>query len=136
MRKFARVALSLSALLAALTVSSRSNLFAGGPRPTLTAEDVTVAEGEVVEIILTLSAPSVDVVIADYHTAGRTAKDGLDYVDSSGPVIFFPGETTKTILLQTIDDSEVEKNEVFTVHIKSGQAGTPGGPTKVTIVNQ
>lgn len=36
---------------------------------------------------------------------------GLDYVYASGPLVFKPGETTKTIPITIREDSEVEINE-------------------------
>jgi hypothetical protein len=135
MNKFARLALSLSALLAATTAATRFSL-AGGPRPTITAEDVTVLEGQFAQIVLTLSAPNADYVIAQYHTAGRSAKADVDFGSGSGPVIFNPGETSKTILVPAYEDFDAEGDEIFVVHLKGSGANTPGGPIKVTIVNQ
>jgi bacillolysin len=55
-------------------------------------------------------------------TAGVTPGDGGDYQESEGTLTFGVGETTKTIYIPLLADSEVEPGETFTVTLD-----TPGG---------
>jgi hypothetical protein len=56
---------------------------------------------------------SVDYATADAFQFSATA--GIDYVPTSGTLIFGPGEGTKTITVSVIGDTEVELDEMFDI---------------------
>jgi subtilisin-like proprotein convertase family protein len=72
---------------------------------------------------VSLSAASATPVTVNYSTANGTALAGSDYEASSGTVTFAPGQTTRTILVRTLDDTAAEPNETFTVNL-SNAVGT------------
>ena len=93
-----------------------------GP-PTVTIDNVTVTEGDesTSNAVFTVSLDnfSSKIITIDYSTEdglpedGETAVAGLDYVAQTGTLIFEPGETTKTIEVQILEDTLNEVNENF-----------------------
>jgi streptogramin lyase len=74
-------------------------------------------------------------VSVTYATADGTATAGSDYTAvSSGTVFFAPGETTKTILIQTVDDTTIEVPETFTVNLSSPVGATISNGTGVATI--
>src|SRR5262249_29436166 len=57
---------------------------------------------------VTLTAANVAPVTVNYATADGTAYAGSDYTAASGTIAFAPGETSKTILIPTGDDTTLE----------------------------
>ena len=76
----------------------------------------------VAALTVSLSNPSGFPVTVDFSTADGTALAGADYNATGGTLTFAPGETTKTILVHTIDDANAETNETFVVNL-SGASG-------------
>ncbi len=68
---------------------------------------------------VSLSSTSAAPVTVSYAIANGTAVAGSDFVSASGTLTFAPGETTKTILVRTVDDSVGEPAETFTVNLSS-----------------
>jgi hypothetical protein len=66
---------------------------------------------------ISLSNPSAMAVDVMYSTANGSAQAGSDYVSTSGTITFLPGQTTRTIFVQTIDDAVSEGNETFIVNL-------------------
>src|SRR5207244_3355751 len=58
-----------------------------------------------------------------YSTADGTALAGTDYTATSGTLTFAPGETIKTIVIQTVDDTAIEVSETFTVNLSNPTGG-------------
>ncbi|MBC8355142.1 MAG: hypothetical protein H8E66_24465 [Planctomycetes bacterium] len=73
---------------------------------------------------VSLSLPSADPVTVDFDTFDGTASAGSDYTAASGTLTFAPGETSKTIIVPTTNDTDPEPNETFTVTISNPSAGT------------
>ena len=116
--------------------------------PMVRAFDASAPEGGTVEFTLSLSAPSGKQVTVQYETSSSTAQSGLragaqrtttsgtaesgtDFTPESGTVIFAPGETSKTVSVQTVDDAEDEENETLTLTLSSATNATlaPGSTT-------
>ncbi len=55
---------------------------------------------------VTLSNPSTDPVFVDFRTANDTAAVGVDYRLREGTVTFSPGETSKTITVEILPDTQ------------------------------
>lgn len=62
---------------------------------------------------VTLTSPSTDQVSVNYRTIDRSAKAGSDYKAASGSLMFSPGQTTKTVTIDVINDAAVEQTESF-----------------------
>jgi hypothetical protein len=76
---------------------------------------------------VSLSAPFPTSVSVNFTTANGTALAGSDYLATSGTLTFAPGQTTKTILVPTLDDAAFEGSETFTINLTA--------PSGVTIAN-
>ncbi len=79
------------------------------------------------------------VVTVDYFTQNGTALAGLKYVATNGTLIFAENDTSKTIVVPIINDTNVTGNEVFSVVLTNATGGaTLAGPTTVpvTIVDE
>ena len=87
--------------------------------PTVSVADAEVAEGGVLEFVVSLSKASPQAVTVDYATAGFTALSGSDFTAAAGTVTFGPGETTATVLVSTVDDSEIEFDEAMTLRLSN-----------------
>jgi hypothetical protein len=73
---------------------------------------------------VSLDAPSTSPISVSFSTANGTAIVGADYLAASGTLDFAPGETSRTILVRTLDDSTVEATETFTVTLTNPVGAT------------
>ena len=79
--------------------------------PELSIDDAPpVREGETAEFVVRLSAASSAAVTVAYRTADGTAVAGSDYTSTAGMLRFEPGDTSKTIAVQTIERRHVGGN--------------------------
>ena len=86
--------------------------------PTLSINDASpVEEGQASSFEVRLSASSTVAVTVSYRTVDGTALAGSDYTAVSGTLRFEPGETTRTISVETLADDLVEEAEQFTVEL-------------------
>jgi solute carrier family 8 (sodium/calcium exchanger) len=76
-------------------------------------------------------------VSCQFTTKEGTATANMDYKETSGTLEFGPGETSKFIDIEIIDDDQFETDEDFTVTISDPVGATLGGikTATVTIVN-
>ena len=73
---------------------------------------------------VSLDAPSSGPVAVNYSTASGTATSGPDFTPESGTLTFAPGQTSRTILVQTIDDTIPEPTETFSVNLSNPVGAT------------
>ena len=89
----------------------------------LTITDVSVKEPltgtTTATFTVTLAPTSSGPVSVNYATANGTASAGSDYVATSGPLVFAPGTSTKTVSVTVNGDLVPEGNESFTVTLSS-----------------
>jgi uncharacterized repeat protein (TIGR01451 family) len=89
--------------------------------PTLTIDDVTVAEGSSgstnAVFTVTLSPSLQTTVTVDYFTANGSATEPTDYTAVSGPLTFSPGQTTRNITVPVNGDTLIEGDESFFVNL-------------------
>ncbi len=90
--------------------------------PGLTVSDVTVQEpdtgSENADFTVTLRPVQTAAVTVDYATHDGTATAGQDYTAKSGTLTFAPGETTKTVSVPVLADTNVDENdENFTLDL-------------------
>lgn len=84
-----------------------------------------------------------DTVYVDYETLAGTAEEGSDFEPAKGTLCFAPGETSKTISINILDDDIFELDEYFYIHLtgvrtddaKTNEVPTTtlGLPSKATI---
>ena len=91
--------------------------------PTLSINDVTVAEGNtgttIATFTISLNIPSAQTVTVDYATANGAAAAGIDYQSTNGTLIFNPGQTSQPITVNINGDTLVEADENFFVNLNS-----------------
>src|SRR5262249_1514772 len=75
---------------------------------------------------VSLDYPSANPITVSYATTPGTALDGTNYTAASWTVVFAPGETSKTILVQTLDDGGADPTRSFTVSLSSPVNATLG----------
>ena len=94
----------------------------------LTSSVVTVSE-DASSLILTLERTNgtYGAVTVDYATQDGSAKASVDYQPAVGTVIFNDGESSKSITLNVIDDSDYDPNEVFSLVLSNAQGGASLG---------
>ncbi len=87
--------------------------------PLMSISSGSVTEGGKLEFVVTLSAESESEVTVFYQVElGNTvATFGKDFTPDSGKLRFEPGDTSKTVQIQTHDDGESEHLEYLTVSL-------------------
>jgi CSLREA domain-containing protein len=119
------------------------------PQPTISINSPSQAEGNSSQANMTftvsLSNPSYQTITVNYSTAdgatnpatgGAACGAGIDYVTTSGPLTFNPGETSKPVDVPVCGDTVYELNETFTVTLAAPTNSTLGtNPGTGTINN-
>ena len=90
-------------------------IFDDDPMVEASAADVTVCEGMLATVVLSLGTASGWAVNVDYATADGSAVEGVDYVAAIGTVTFAAGATTTTVEVPTIADWTPNCGKSFTV---------------------
>lgn len=98
----------------------------GAAQPTISINDVSVAEGnsgtKVLNFTVSLNAAGAQPVTVDFATADGTATvAGNDYQATSGTLTFALGETTKQVSVVIVGDTANENDETFTVVLSNAQ---------------
>ena len=100
-----------------------SAMMGNAPLPSLSINDVSVAEGNsgttTATFTVTLSTVSADTVTVDYSTADGTAVSGSDYAATSGTLTFAPGATTQTIVVTINGDTTAESTETWLINLSA-----------------
>lgn len=110
------------------------------PTPTLTVDDVQVAEGNTgtsnATFTVTLSAVSGRTVTVAYATGGGTATAGTDYLSAAGTLTFTSGVISQTVQVGIRPDTTVEPSETFLLTLSAPDNATLQIPEGTgTIVN-
>lgn len=97
---------------------------------TLATANQSVPEGlGWVQMVVQLSAPTNKMVQVQYATSSPTkyaATAGVDYVATAGTLTFAPGEVSKTVWVQLIDDLVTEGEERFSLTLSNPTSATIG----------
>lgn len=113
------------------TPASATGTIENDDDPTLSINDVTVTEGNAgttnATLTVSLSAASAKVVTVNYATADGTALAPADYISGTGTLVFSPGTTTRTFIVQVNGDTTPEADETFVVNL--------GGPVNATLAD-
>ena len=94
--------------------------------PAISVSDATVqeAEGAVLVFTVTLSHASSRTVTVGYATSDGTAQAGSDYTAASGTLTFNAGDTSQTIQVTVLTDSEDEGQEALTLTLSNPSQAT------------
>jgi Calx-beta domain-containing protein/lectin family protein len=91
--------------------------------PQFQVEDLQVSEGntgnQTATFKVNLYCPRNELVTVNYATANGTATAGLDYLTTSGSLVFNPGETQKTVSVTVYPDTTAEADETFALNLSS-----------------
>ncbi len=93
----------------------------------LTINNVTVNEssngGSVAVFTVTLSGDLTEPLTVNFATANGTASSDVDFVATTGTVVFEIGEVTKTISIPILDDQVLEPDELFFLNLTASVEG-------------
>ena len=106
-------------------LSQSTSATVAGP-PAISVSDATVqeAEGAVLVFTATLSHASSRTVTVDYATSDGTAVAGSDYTAASGALTFNAGDTSQTVQVTVLTDSEDESQETLTLTLSNPSLAT------------
>jgi hypothetical protein len=126
----------LSPGAASLTINDNDNL------PNLAAANTSVGEPRIngtatIYFTVQLTNPTVQTATVNYATANGTATAGSDYTAASGTLTFAPLETSKTVAVTVLPDTEFEEpDETFTINFSNAlNVSTNNSQGTATIVN-
>jgi serralysin len=85
----------------------------------LSVNDVTITEDKNAIFTVSLTEASSSLITVNYQTANNTAITGSDYISNSETLTFNPGETSKTITVQILDDNLTEPTENFSLNLSN-----------------
>ena len=113
---------------------------AGTPTPPvppvvqLSSATYSVTEGTAaVNLIVTRTGDASVQSTVNYATASGTATAGSDYTAASGTLTFAAGETSKTISVPILNDTQVEDPETFGVGLWSASGATIGSQSSASV---
>ena len=106
-------------------LSHTTSVRVAGP-PAISVSDATVqeAEGAALEFSVTLSHLSSRTVTVDYATSDGTAQAGSDYTAASGALTFNAGDTSQTVQVTVLTDSDDEGQETITLTLSNPSQAT------------
>ncbi len=85
----------------------------------LSINDVTITEDNNAIFTVNLSQASSNSIAVNYQTVENTAIAGSDYNSNSGTLTFATGETSKTITVQLLNDTNKEATENFYLNLSN-----------------
>ena len=104
--------------------------------PMLSVSDATGPEGGTATFEVTLAPAADGPVSAFYTTAGETAVSGVDFRETVGTLALAAGETSGTVAVELIDDTEAEGDETFRLELVFARGADYADPTGIgTIVD-
>ncbi|HEX6704731.1 MAG TPA: Calx-beta domain-containing protein [Albitalea sp.] len=87
-------------------------------QPVIQATAIAAPEGgTTLDFIVSLSAPSTQVVSVTYNNSNGTAANGSDYVALTSVLTFQPGETVHVVRMPVLNDLTVEQTESFALNL-------------------
>jgi hypothetical protein len=103
--------------------------------PSISVADASVVEGDsgtvLAEFLVTLSAPSEQVVTIAFTTSGQSATAGADYTETAGTLTFQPGQTSQTVLVPVAGDLLDEADETFRLTLSAPGNATLADPVAI-----
>ncbi|OJW61547.1 MAG: hypothetical protein BGO57_12650 [Sphingomonadales bacterium 63-6] len=105
------------------------------PPAQFSISNASATEGGALTFTVTRSGSTSGTASVSYATANGTAVAGSDYSAASGTVSFAAGETTRTITVNTINDTAVESAETLTVILSNPVGATISVGTGTGTIN-
>ena len=104
---------------------------------TLSVADAKVAEprsgkSATLDFVVTLNRAASGTVTVDYATNNDTATAGADYTATSGTLTFAAGETSKTVAVTVLSDSNNEGNETMKLTLSNAKGDAAIGDGEAT----
>ena len=100
-------------------------------RAKLRVDDVKITEGDsgtkILRFKVRLSRPDEESVVVGFATKNGSAQFPSDFTFTKGPLVFLPGQKTKTVAVKVKGDAVSEANETFFLKIS--------GPTNATVAD-
>ena len=119
------------------TGTPRASGSASAGLPTVGVHDAQGDEGDALAFRITLSQAAGHTVTVRWRTEAGTAQAGADFASAQGSETFEPGETTRTVAVQTHDDTHDDPGETFRVLLTDVQGAVVGdGEAVGTIRNR
>ncbi|MEP1079566.1 Ig-like domain-containing protein [Leptolyngbya sp. PL-A3] len=107
---------------------SQGFLVSNSPVPSLAINDPSIAEGNSgtrnLNFTVALSAVSNQIITVQYATVAESAIANGDYTPRAGILTFNPGETTKTVSVPILGDTDYESDETFRVVLSNPSNAT------------
>ena len=108
--------------------------------PSLSVAPGSAAEGSAVRFTVTLDDPAQGAVTVQYATSDGSATAGADYTAATARTLTIPvGQISATIEVATIDDTDDEGDETFTLTLSNPSSnadlGTPASATGTIVDN-
>ncbi len=100
-------------------VDENDVVYVSGDRGLPVVDRIIPASAAVFDV--SLSRASALPISVDFLSSDDVAAAGLDYEAVAGTLTFAPGQTSRSIVVPTIDDTEVEADEVFRVSLTNAQ---------------
>ena len=96
-----------------------------GVGPALSVADATVTEGAgaTADFVVTLTPAASKKVTVDYATSDGSATEPADYTSTSGTLTFAANETSKTVSVPVLDDTDEDSGETFTLTLSNPTGG-------------
>ena len=93
--------------------------------PGLSVDDAKAKEatGATMDFVVTMSRESSSTVKVNYKTSNGTATAGEDYTHTSGTLTFLPGDTSKTVPVEILNDTIDDSGETFTFTLSNPKGG-------------
>ncbi len=101
-----------------------SAIVAGPPAISVSDAAAQEEEGAVLEFSVTLSHASSRTVTVAYATSDGSAQAGSDYTAKTGTLTFNPGDTSQTVSVTVLTDSDDEGEETLTLTISNPSQAT------------
>ncbi|MBN1890325.1 MAG: family 16 glycosylhydrolase, partial [Thermoflexales bacterium] len=98
------------------------------------SQQYTVNEGEPATLAVQLNMTATYPVTVSYAVTSGTALAGQDLTATTGLLVFPAGTLSRTIVVQTIDDDEIEDDETFVVNLSNPVSVTLGARSQATVV--
>ena len=100
--------------------NTASNVLHIAQNRTVSIADASAVEGPnaTIDFQVTLDAANdCETATVAWETVEGSAKEGEDYIADSGTLIFQPGETTKTVSIDIVDDEVEDSGDTFTLEL-------------------
>lgn len=107
------------------------------PSVSFVLDEVVVSEGGVTAVLdIALSTSSGRTIQVPLSTSNGSAKAGQDFALGSDRVTFVPGEATKKVAVQILDDGVSEVDEAFLVHLGEPSNAVLGAVSQAAVIIQ